>query len=177
METVRGAKCYVIDAVEGPAHHTIWIDPQRGHNIVKATYANDKNVIGKDILKVRQSQEVAKFKRVNGVWIPVEVLLASSSDGGPGRSYQVNARIKASRVELNPDHEALGSFLPGDVKDGTTVHIVRKPSVKKRGTNYHRERGELAPVAITRQEPRRRAQNRAIKSVQEPRKRAKSRDE
>ncbi len=68
--------------------------------------------------------ENVRFKKVDDVWVPVEADLAYGSTFH-GHNYFDNSKIhhKATDIILNPDHDALGSFIPDDIPDGARVYL------------------------------------------------------
>jgi hypothetical protein len=116
MELVAEAKCHVLDAVAADAKYSVWLDPDRGHNIVKATitYVRDGVSYGLDHVLCTQTADV---------WIPMEGQIRQSRSFPNGDSTRSVEQLKVSELTLNPDHVALRSFVPDDVKNGAWVTI------------------------------------------------------
>jgi hypothetical protein len=128
-EEVGGSQCYVIDATTDRGQYTLWMDPQRGYSIVKATVtrkAGDKmygRVLGAGaqyLITVSNVESVNK----DGVWVPT----GGDSEfysvlPGQRKSHQL-ARLREMDITINPDHDALGSFDPNAViRDGVKVNV------------------------------------------------------
>ena len=131
MEEIGGSNCYVIQAEAKQGRYKIWIDPEHGYNIAKVVSRKSKgNTINKIYtLKSEESQftsmDNVRFEKIDGIWMPVEadgvneyVLKGGTSTGG------TKLHIRRTEIILNPDHDALGSFLPDDVRNGATVYLV-----------------------------------------------------
>ncbi len=142
LEQVGAAKCFVVDmvtpvteySVSPPArftvYDTVWLDPERGHNIVQATKFIKYERASTSIMLER-----VVCKQVEGIWIPME---------GQKRRYDVFSnndydrltnQVRIAKLVLNPDHQALGSFVPDDIKNGAWVLIdpdggTRIPAVR-----------------------------------------------
>ena len=115
MENIGGANCYVIDAVTRYGRQTVWIDPERGHNVRKFVISRkpgDKN--GYLTLKKGQKYdyhfEVQHFKKVENAWIPEQYSARMAQYFNPKSVHRGKTDGKLIEVTLNPDHEALGSF-------------------------------------------------------------------
>ena len=140
MENVGGANCYVIDAVTRYGRQTVWIDPEKGHNVRKFVISRkpgDKN--GYLTLKKGQKYnyhfEVQRFKKVEDAWITEQYSCRMARYFNPKDVHSGKTDGKLIEVTLNPDHEALGSFLPNDVQNGAVVSIIgvkRKSSYRWR---------------------------------------------
>lgn len=126
MDVVGKSQCYVIDAVTKRGKYTVWIDPQHGYNIAKLVQTLKEG----DLLNTKRmktgtmslSTEVRQFKRLDGVWVPWEAEQVSEQKA-PGWDLQIDLHYKRIKFTLNPDHDALGSFLPDDIEDQTIVQI------------------------------------------------------
>ena len=139
QERVRGVTCYVLDAdVEGKGRFTLWIDPTHDYQAAKVrvqTRPGDSVPGIPGVLLPNNSNEtileVTEFQKIDGMWIPKKYTTQSkvrlNGDAGWARSIG-----EITDFELNPDHEALQSFIPYDIPDGTPVTIVEDfpPDVK-----------------------------------------------
>jgi beta-lactamase regulating signal transducer with metallopeptidase domain len=114
-ETVGGSPCHVLEARKGPLQWTLWIDPAHGHHIAKM----DQTRQGKPALKMLNVWNV-KFQLVSGVWVPMENDFQYSNLGGLG--FEEQTHFKVVQLTVNPDHEALKSFVPTPV-EGAGVWI------------------------------------------------------
>jgi hypothetical protein len=138
-ETINGVECYVIDADTRCGKYKVWIDPEHGYNIAKAQVQLRKgenySFLGRPFEtagdKLSYNLENVRFEKFDDVWVPVEadirshrVLRADRGSFGKAKTH-----IKITGVTLNPDHDALGSFLPDDIRDGAMVGIVEIPKI------------------------------------------------
>jgi len=128
METVGEAGCYVIDAITNRGKYSLWIDPEHGFNIARAMVWKkehhlfpkkppSKNYVSLDVL------ENVRFERKEGIWIPVEADVKRNRKSPNGDINNEEVHVKRTLVELDPDHEALGSFLPDDIPNGAKVRV------------------------------------------------------
>jgi len=129
MEKVGDSSCYVIDAVTRYGRQTVWIDPEKGHNMRKLIISRipgDKN--GYLTLKKGQKYdyhfEVHSFKKVEDAWIPEQYSCRMARYFNPKDVHRGKTDWKLIEVTLNPDHEALGSFSHDDVQNGAVVSII-----------------------------------------------------
>ncbi len=111
-EVLNGSECRIIDAEIGRDKYKVWIDPAHGHNIAKVIRWRD----GKETYRVWN----VVFKRFDGVWVPVEQDFKYSNSGG--RGSEDRHRYRVTELILNPDHDALKSFVPAP-KEGSVVRL------------------------------------------------------
>lgn len=138
--------CYVIDAMTEIGKFTIWIDPEHGYNIARCKQQIDGNrgdiVYGRPHHRddtISLSLENVRFEKINGFWIPIEV--DSKYHRIMGKDYSKSeTHLKRTEVKLDVDHDALGSFVPDDIKNGARVFVI---GVK--GIMYTWQDGELIP--------------------------------
>jgi len=137
-ENIGGADCYVIEAQTKHGRYKVWIDPSHGYHIAKATAKRGAgNVVAPGNYKLSGSEtrffllENVRFTKLDDVWVPVEADLAYGSTYH-GDNYFDNTKIhhKVTDIILNPDHDALGSFLPDDIRDGAPVYFINGVRVK-----------------------------------------------
>jgi hypothetical protein len=131
-EQISGSACYVIEAETKYGKHTLWIDPKHGYNLAKVVVRKRKGDLsgGRPIPRgtLSSSLENVRFEKVDGVWVPMEWDIKL-------RAYWLDDYLiskthdKRTAITLNPDHEALGSFVPDDIKNGAKVYIQQVPGV------------------------------------------------
>ncbi len=150
MENIGGADCYVVEADTKRGKYTVWIDPSHGYHITKATAKRGPgNVVAplnftlRPTEKMSFSMENVRFKKVDDVWVPVEADLAYGRKY-PGVNFFDNNKIhhKVIHVILNPDHDALGSFIPDDIPDGARVYL-NNFNLKARKGKYTWQGGQV----------------------------------
>ena len=146
MESVNGYGCYVIDADTKRGKYSVWLDPTHGYNISKAEVVRRKGdlVYGhKEPMphgEIRFSLPKVSFKKIDEVWIPMEATYEISWLSDEEGKMVTKVHNTRTEVVLNPDHEALGSFKPDDIKNGTHVFLVGAP-----GARYSWQDGKLIP--------------------------------
>lgn len=138
-QSIGGSDCYVIDAVTRHGRYTLWIDPQHGYNIGKAVAQKTRGDLSshgilKGKAKIYFSMNNVRFKKIDGVWVPMEANTYSSQTWSKSEFWKSSCHIKRTEFILNPDHDALGSFLPDDIRDGAKIYSVN--GVKTRGYTW-----------------------------------------
>jgi hypothetical protein len=130
-EPVDGAECYVIDANTKHGQYTIWIDPEHGYNIARARLIQlreDKyHVLGPRqpqaaTIKLTCSLDNVRFEMIDDLWLAMEADIRSHRIfDAKGTFSRSRSHVRLTEVILNPDHEALGSFVPNDIRDGAKI--------------------------------------------------------
>ncbi len=124
-ESVNGAECLVIEARTDDGDYTLWIDPKRGYNIVKAeihaTQEGKHRYLGQPMKgpRWRFQIEIQRFQEFDGVWVATEGTLEEFHELPRWDNYRTKSHIEVTELILNPDHEALRSFERDDIGDGT----------------------------------------------------------
>jgi hypothetical protein len=134
LEQAGSEDCYVIDAKTTSGTYTVWIDPQHGYQIaqVEIRLSPGDHFRGGP-LDENESRFLSirniRFKKIDGVWIPMEADIHHESiEPEPSQSWIIDTHHKITQMTLNPDHEALCSFMPV-IENGTTV-IDRDSNVR-----------------------------------------------
>lgn len=119
-EKVGRSPCYVIEGVYEKDKYTIWLDPKHDYNIAKAVVERPRsNVQGLQGFRVELKN--VRFKNIDGRWVPVSATLENRFDYNNGHYANDSCHYKVIEMVFNPDHDALGSFVPDDIKDGTWI--------------------------------------------------------
>ena len=131
MEEIGDSDCYVIEAKAKTGNYTVWIDPAHGYNIARAEVRkgpgdmlqNDYVLPDNDSLYNFVNE--VKFRKIDDIWVPVE------ADYGSERANleKQKSHYKITDIELNPDHDTLGSFIPKDIFSGAMVMITGENSL------------------------------------------------
>ncbi|MEJ2649691.1 MAG: sigma-70 family RNA polymerase sigma factor [Sedimentisphaerales bacterium] len=131
MEEIGDSDCYVIEAKAKTGNYTVWIDPAHGYNIARAEVRkgpgdmlqNDYVLPDNDSLYNFVNE--VKFRKIDDIWVPVE------ADYGSERANleKQKSHYKITDIELNPDHDTLGSFIPKDISSGAMVMITGENSL------------------------------------------------
>jgi len=137
LDQVGSVKCYVVDAVSVHGTYTIWLDPEHGYGIAKAIVlkgpedlrwgrprSNNTNSFDNST-NVMQN---VRFESVNGIWFPMEYERLSKREY-EDRTQSSRTYYKVTYLDVNPDHNGLGSFnLDGlDIQEGTRIRIADAP--------------------------------------------------
>lgn len=138
MSPVGGVDCYVIIAETKHGTYKVWFDPEHGCNISRAVMRKKEDDLFRDkpmsqtpfsrayknvvLTRLIFSITDVTFKQIDGVWVPMSGTMTSEvklSNGDITRNQIIHQRTE---VLIDPDHEALGSFVP-DFPDGSTVKV------------------------------------------------------
>jgi hypothetical protein len=122
MENMGGSACYVIEARIKKGEYKLWIDPEHGYNIARIEIERGAGDAG-GLKRFSFSLTNVHFKEVQNVWLPVRADTQSRFEYRSG-NYSTGANeFEIKEIVLSPDHDALGSFVPDDIKDGAQGHI------------------------------------------------------
>ena len=129
LEKINGSNCYVIEAKTKRGKYTVWIDPEHGYNIAKAenikqagdvTFSYDYLLTDK--ARISYFLKNVRFKKIDDLWVPIEADMGNSRIIYTGKFYIASKmHVKITDIVLNPDHDALGSFLPDDIPNGAII--------------------------------------------------------
>jgi hypothetical protein len=136
-ERVGSADCYVLDAHSRHGTYTVWLDPEHGYGIAKATVhkgpqdlrygrSRDSYTVVDD--EEDSSLENVRFEQIEGLWVPAEADLRSA-DKYPDRTVSFQGHYKMTHLDINPDHIALRSFVP-EIESGTPVKLEEVPGIE-----------------------------------------------
>lgn len=130
MEKVGSYNCYHIQSKTKEGAFNVWISPELDYNIVKmnASYKEGDIFYGVSVPetgKIIWQAEISDFKRVDGVWVPMEVT-SRLNRRIPARHHKIIEKDRRKRTEviLNPDHEKLNSFGTDFIPNGAKTYIV-----------------------------------------------------
>ena len=128
LEQVGGSLCYVIDAAALSGKYTLWIDPHHGYNLAKAKVLRKKgDMFADNPLKggrIISSMNNVRFEKIDGIWVPMEADANYDRIFSRGTFSKASRHRKRTKVIINPDHDALESFVPSDILDGARVTVV-----------------------------------------------------
>ena len=138
LERVGSGDCYVIDAKTKHGTYTIWLDPEHGYGIAKAyVHRGPKDLrwgrpldsykfapYDSDTFSIRN----VRFESKEDIWVPMEADFRIDSKG-PNSAETIDIHHWVTDLLLNPDHDALGSFVP-DIENGTSVRIQEAPGIR-----------------------------------------------
>jgi len=127
MENVGGSKCYVIDARTKDSTYKLWIDPEHSYHISKAEISR-----GGPGIEWGKPEEVSlftylrnvRFERIDDVWAPIETDYGFDRTLIKGGFEKEDHHHKITEFKPDPDHNAMRSFVPDDVRNGTRVSII-----------------------------------------------------
>jgi hypothetical protein len=157
-ETINGSACYVLDADTAYGKYAIWLDPDHGYQparLTRTAKGGDKDyefTLEKGVSR-KQRVEVARFEKIDGVWVPMEGDQEHNYKFADAR-YFTNEKVHFKRIKitLSPDHDKLGSFVDPlekpsqdpELKNGTKVWL---PPDHER---YKWQDGKIVPDEETR---------------------------
>jgi hypothetical protein len=122
--------CYVVDAQTQTADYTVWLDPSRGYTVARSLVQRHFGHLrpnGQPFERGESSVftvEKVRWEQRQGIWVPVEATGGqTATDPGKPASRQ-SWHFTLTRFVLNPDHAALRSFVPDDIRDGAKFTLV-----------------------------------------------------
>jgi rhodanese-related sulfurtransferase len=129
MESINGIKCHVIDTETGHGNYTVWLDPTHGYSVARREVHMDKaeghlwrgRAMQFDSLS--EIVEIVRFDQIDNVWIGTEAIQQSDYITDDELDT-TTAHIRVTKFIIDPDHEALASFEPKDIPNGTLVIVV-----------------------------------------------------
>jgi hypothetical protein len=137
LEEVGGFNCYVIDAATDYGPYTVWIDPQHGYNIARAENTKKPESLVRDGKRRFGGHgsyhfllDNVHFEKIDGIWVPMEAYIEVkryNADGRLRRTWKMHH--KRTDFQLNPDHHALGSFIP-QIEEGSRFPIEGVPGIQ-----------------------------------------------
>ena len=164
-ETIENSKCIVLESDNSYGNFQVWIDPERGYNMVKAvitkgpedlyfdrplksyeyaTNQQDETSSGKSSETRTMTETVVKIDDVvlekqGHQWIPVssahEKILKFSD--GVINSVKINCKVK--QLEVAPDFDKMDAFKV-KVPNGTKVYVEGFPEIE-----YEWHHGKIVP--------------------------------
>lgn len=144
-ERIGNSDCFVISAVVRGGEYTIWLDPNHGYNIAKAIVRKNEEATPYGmkhwkVLNALHSYENVRFEKIDGIWVPMEADIVYNQEWPNNEFAYHKIHHKRTEVKLNPDHDALGSFVRDDVPNGAQVYIIGIDNI-----TYRWQDGELIP--------------------------------
>lgn len=136
-ERVGDWDCYVVEAETDSGTYKVWFDPDHGYSIAKAVVdrnEGDKDVtrtLGKDMV-AQYTYEMVRFEKYGDAWIPVEGKETNYQTWGKSLFSSGTSDWKIMEMQLDPDHEVLGSFRTDDIREGSKVFLTWAPGIEYR---------------------------------------------
>ena len=142
-ETINGTVCYVVEAVTKYGRFTVWLDSEHGYHPARirasVRVGDDIGFPGSPHVITRQeaitrdySVDNVRFEKVGDVWVPMEADAKRHVVLGNEHGFSDSTiHYKRTKIVLNPDHDALGSFadpmrnpaLDPELVNGSTVYL------------------------------------------------------
>ncbi len=142
-EMINGSSCYVIEADTRYGNFTVWLDSGHGYHPARMRiFVGQGDDIGdpekpriitrEDGITRSFTLDVVRFEKVDGVWAPMESNSTSHIVlGSPEKFASGKTHFNRTKIVLNPDHNALGSFadptenpkLDPELRDGTVLYL------------------------------------------------------
>jgi len=137
---LRGVDCYVIQVdVPGKGNYTVWIDPVHDYHIARIRVqrgpgdrmgSESRPLILQERAIRKDSYEVLEFEKKGGAWFP-KICKIKRYGASPGYKSISERDLTFSMITLDPDHDALGSFLLNDIPNGCDVRLRSLPPSMK----------------------------------------------
>jgi hypothetical protein len=136
LEPVAGSPCHVVEAQTEYGHYTAWLDPAHGCSIARVEVlrrpgdfrfaGHDKGPCPRQAPDHERftSLDNVRFRKVGEVWVPMEGHVRREDRFANGDSVVSEKTHTRTDVNLAPDHDALGSFVPDDVPNGAVLCVL-----------------------------------------------------
>jgi len=142
-EMVNGSPCYVVEAQTECGDVKVWLDSEHGYHParirVSVGVGDDIGDPGSPHIITRKEGvtreyrlDHVRFEEVDGIWVPMEAHRKSYVVlGSENGFFDSKSHFKRTKIVLNPDHDALGSFadprkhpeLDPELRNGTNVQL------------------------------------------------------
>jgi hypothetical protein len=119
MEEINKVKCYVIEASDANDSYKVWIDPEHGYIIAKAT--SKIQIRGTQPETRVGSIKNIRFTQIGKLWAAMEVDVYGRTDYPNGDFMEADVHYKRIKIELNLDHQNLRSFTIDNIRNGARV--------------------------------------------------------
>lgn len=136
------SRCYIIDAVTEHGKYVLWLDPERGHNIVKAQFLQREGDLDWNYEPIskgesrHQSMRNIRLEKIDGLWVPVEADYESKRTGANARQHK--GHVKRTEVKLNPEFGP-DAFAANDIADWAPVELLGSYPIEGRPWYYWHE--------------------------------------
>jgi len=141
-EQVGASECFVVDAVAKSGRYALWIDPEHGYNIAQAKVLKGPSQIKIGAWGIPETIEYSlenmRFQMVGGMWVPVEADQKYNERYASGDFMETSTHRRRTEVVLDPNHEALHSFLP-DIPAGWQVKLNGFRRIDSSGRFYWKD--------------------------------------
>jgi hypothetical protein len=142
-EMIDGSPCVVIEASGKEGRQTLWIDTQRGNNLVKAVVHLTEGDLLRDKplekgYQIDGTISKVQLKKIDGTWFPTDYIY-DYSQLFPTGHFKSHSQCNFSRIKVNPDLEALQAFVPAMIEEGLRVKLTGDKSKKR----YTWHKGEI----------------------------------
>lgn len=133
MEKIGGSDCYVLKALTKRGEFTIWLDPEKDYNIVKAISKKGKGGLFYKLPPLKEGEysyfilNSIQYKKIGDTWLPQKTEWHRKRKALGGKYFEGVTNCTFTQITLNPDHDSLGSFVPDDIMNGARVYIVGIP--------------------------------------------------
>lgn len=134
-EPVNGADCFVIEAETQYGEYTVWTDPQHAYNVARVeihmTPKKGHLYQGRPVQGERTFQvDILRFQEFGGVWAAMEGSWEYRRDSLQRRIQTTRTHLEITELVLDPDHDALASFVREDVNDGAWGWVAPYDHIK-----------------------------------------------
>lgn len=123
---INGATCWLLETQCKDGRYQIWFDADHDWQIARA-YMQKKpgdlwngGAMPPDSLIYYVLEDI-RFQPVDGVWVPMEAQERIVHQYTKKDKFESRQRYRRTQVILNPNHDALVSFEPTEVNDGSKI--------------------------------------------------------
>jgi hypothetical protein len=124
--TINGSECPVLEGMGESYSYVICLDPRPGYNIVKVECRSRQSDSSFTVENVR-------CEKIKEVWVPMEATVNKVENLKNGDYIKTVEHIRVTEMILNPDHDALDSFVPDDIHNRAFVIVAGDKESEIRG--------------------------------------------
>jgi hypothetical protein len=134
-ENIGEHLCYVLNADGANGKYRVWLDPDRDYCVVRLQFIKTQGhkafphqyqLRGQD--KINHTVDVKELVKIDDIWIPRKLTSTTKRVIENGEFlFSSQSENEVLDVVVNPDHDALNSFKPDDIRNGAVVVISEFP--------------------------------------------------
>lgn len=114
-EVVNNSECHVLEANSRNAKYTIWFDPAHGYNFARLHFEKPGT---------RIVVENRLFRKYQAAWVAMETEWEVQIMHLPESDMSYSQKTVVTEFEVDPNHDALRSFVLDDIPEGTKAVFV-----------------------------------------------------
>jgi hypothetical protein len=137
------SSCYIIDAVTEHGKYVLWLNPERGYNIIKAQFLQGEGDLSWNYEPLNKGKSYhrslrnVRLEEIDGLWIPVEADYEYKWTGANAHHYK--GHVKRTEVKLSPEFGP-DAFKANDIADWAPIELSGSYDIDNSSCYWHRGR-------------------------------------